>query len=145
LLIEEKLMSNPSGPATKARTETQGIRARRKSKDLGSDLSKEQKKLKKILLKHATAEEKKAFDLGIRSNNLPFLSGYIFSQLVKIDGMDIPDRTKVTTLTKWFDMLRRIADRLDTGSPSIPDAVALELVTVDEIPEESDLPEVEGF
>ena len=137
-------MSNPIGPATAARTETQGIRARKKAKKAQEILTPKQKSLRRILMKNASPDEKKAFDLGLESQTLTFLGALVMSKIVGLDDMEIPDRTKVTTYTKWFDIMRRITDRLDTGSPSIPDSVSLELVTAEELDATSDLPEVEG-
>ena len=135
-------MSNPAGRASAAVVATQGLRSRKKSESV--DMTPEQKKLKRLLLGSSSAKVKKAFDLGLRSNNLHFLGAYIFAELVRLEELDIPDTTKVTTKSKSFDMLRRIAEKLDNGNPSIPDSVSLELVSGGGVDLTTDMPDVEG-
>ena len=139
-------MSNPQGPATRARTETQGLRMRQKQSNRELTLSDSEKKLARILKKNLTARGKSAFDEVMKNGglNLKTVGALVLANIVELGDMDIADRSKVTTMAKFLDLGRRVADRLDTGSPSIPDAVSLELVTAEPVDLSSDLPEVEG-
>ena len=99
------------------------------------------------MLGASSSKVSRAFDLGLRATNLPFLAAAIWAEMVRLEEcQDTPERVKTTTRSKLFDLMRRIADRLDTGSPSIPDSVSLEILAPDDqAAPASDVPEGEGI
>ena len=141
-------MANPSGPATKARTQTQGVRQRKRTRGPGKDpkVSPEQKKLMNLILKNQPRAVREAFKVGLRSTDLRFLSGTIWAEFIKLNLLEAEGKIDAKTATvnkaRFFDYLRRIAAELNEG-PALPDTITIELETPPGLSMATDLPETE--
>lgn len=141
-------MANPKGPATAARTQTQGVRQRgRRGKAKDPQVSPEQKKLMNLILRGQPREVREAFKVGLRSTDLRFLSGTIWAEFIKLNILEaegkIDARSATVNKARFFDYLRRIAAELNDG-PALPDTVTVEVDLPPDLKVATDLPDTDS-
>ena len=137
-------LANPRGPATAARTQTQGQRQRNKPSK--TSLRPSHKKWVNNYLRGKPKAVRDAFNAGLDGIDLRVLTGLILSEFTDIqillqDGsLDV--RTATVNKARLIDYLRRVASELHDG-PALPDTVTITLETPDNLKIATDVPEPE--